>query len=220
MARKSSSGQGDGRRQESDDAGGARKKKMQDWEHQAVHRVSSLDKLKGPVAVLYYRQPSGKTPAESIYLFDQEAAKGGITYYTEYRQTKFHIWVGEKNQKETQRIIDRLNPKSEPKRSPSLFGRWSSIEPTRLSKTYQDHPWVFADYREFGNDRDDGLSYVAFLFRNRDRTLLGIKKWLGKDVLVKHDILEKMAYQVVVDGEFRRSLISNDPALPILWKKH
>lgn len=117
-------------------------------------------------------------------------------------------------------MIDHLNPKYEPKRTASFSGWWSDIEPTRLSKTHKDHPWVFASYRESAHQRDDGLSYIAFLFRNEDRTVFGIKEWLGQDVLVRQDVLEKLAHRVVVDGQFRRSLVSDNPDLPALWKKH
>lgn len=225
MAHKSSWSQGEGSRRWPGRPGGARKRKLPEWEHQAVHKVTALDDLPHPVAVLYYRKPWGKNASESIYLFDQEAAKAGIAYYAEYGPTNssrwflFHIWVNEANREATQQIIDRLNPKYEPKRDASFSGWWSEIEPTRLSKTHKDHSWVFAVYRESGHERGDGLSYVAFLFRNQDRTMFGIKEWLGKDVLVRNDVLEKMAHRVVVDGKFRQSLLSDDPDLPVLWKK-
>jgi len=198
---------------------------VQEWEHQAVHRVLSLDDLTSPVASLHYRKPWGKNASESIYLFDQEAARAGIAYYAQYGQVQgirrclFSIWVSEKDSEETKQIIDKLNPKYEPKRTASFSGWWSDIEPTRLSKTYKDHPWVFAAYRESAHQRDDDLSYAAFLFRNHDRTVFGVKEWLGKDVLVRNDVLEKIAHRVVVDSRYRKSLISDDPDLPVLWRK-
>jgi len=199
---------------------------MAEWEHQAVHRVALLDDLPKPVSKLYFRKPWGKNRSESIYLFDQEAARAGIAYFAEYGQGQssrwfvFSIWVSENDQEETQRIIDRLNPPYQPKRTASFNGWWSDIEPTRLAKTHRDHPWVFAEYRESGHQREDGLSYVTFLFRNEDRTVFGIKEWLGNDVLIRQDVLKKLAHRVVVDSEFRRSLVSEDPDLPGLWKKH
>jgi hypothetical protein len=176
------------------------------------------------VATFLYRKPWGKNAAESIYLFDQEAARSGIVYYAEYgagssRWPAFSIWVKESDKDAAQQIIERLNPKHEPKRTAQFSGWWSAIEPTRLSKTYQDHPWVFAVYRESSSERDDGLSYIAFLFRNEERTVFGLKEWLGKDARVRNDVLEKMAHRVVTDATFRKSLLSEDPDLPLLWKK-
>jgi hypothetical protein len=96
---------------------------------------------------------------------------------------------------------------------------WSEIKPTRLSKAYQDHPWVFAVYRESRRERDDGQDYTAFLFRDEDRTAFGVKEWLSKDVDVKNDVLENMAHRVVTDAKFRRSLLSDDTDLPLPWRK-
>jgi hypothetical protein len=186
--------------------------------------VASLAELPEPVAFFRYTTPREKDAAESIYLFDQEAARSGIAYYAEYgvgssRWPAFSIWVSGKDKDATQQIIDRLNPKHETKRTARFSGWWREIEPVRLSRTYQDHPWVFAVYRESGFQRDDGLSYIAFLFRNQERTVFGVKEWLGNDVLVRNYVLEKMAHQVVTDRAFRNRLVSDDPDLPLLWKK-
>lgn len=224
MAHQSSWSRGEGSRRRPGRGGGARKWKRPDWEHQAVHMVASLDDLPKPVAFLIYGKPWGKDSGESIYLFDQEVAKVGVMYYAKYlpgpgRWNAFSIWVSEKDKDAVQQIIERLSPKNGPKRTRRFTGWWTDIEPTRLSKTYKDHPWVFAAYRESNSERDDGLSYVAFLFRDDERTTFGIKEWLGQDVIVKNDVLEKIARRVVTDAEFRRSLVSDDPDLPDLWKK-
>jgi hypothetical protein len=224
MAHQSSWSRGEGSRRWPGRPGGARKRKTQGWEHQAVHRVSSLENLPPPVVTFLYRKPWGKDTAESIYLFDQEAARAGIAYYAEYgagssRWPAFSIWVNEKDREAVREIIERLNPPYRPKRSARFSGWWCEIEPTRLSKSSKDHPWVFAIYRESGSQRDDGMSYTAFLFRDRDRTVFGVKEWFGVNVIVKNDVLEKLAHRVVTDAEFRRSLLSDDPDLPLLWKK-
>ena len=78
---------------------------------------------------------------------------------------------------------------------------------------------MFAVYRESSHERDDGLSYVAFLFRTKDRTVFGAKEWLGENVVVGNDVLEKMAHRIVIDAKFRSSMISDDPDLPLFWKK-
>jgi hypothetical protein len=192
--------------------------------HQAVHRVTCLDELPPPVVALPYRIPWGKDAAQSIYLFDQEVARSGIVYCAEYGPrsspwSTFTIWVSEKDQDVVRRIIERLNPSHEPVRTARFSGWWTEIEPTRLSKAYQDHPWVFAVYRESRRERDDGLDYTAFLFRDDDRTAFGVKEWLGKHVDVENDVLENMAHRVVTDARFRRSLLSHDPDLSLLWTK-
>jgi hypothetical protein len=174
--------------------------------------------------VFLYRKPWGKDAAESIYLFDQEAARAGIAYYAEYgagsgRWATFSIWVSEKDKHAAGQIIERLNPRREPRRTARFSGWWAEVEPTRLSKANKDHPWVFAVYREGSSQRDDGLTYTAFLFRNEERTVFGVKEWLGADVTVRNDVLEKMAHRVVIDAAFRRSLVSDDPDLPLLWKR-
>ncbi len=226
MAHDSSWSRGEGSRRWPGRPGGAGKRKRQAWEreHQAVHRVSSLDELPTPVVSFLYRKPRGKDAAESIYLFDQEAARSGIAYFAEYgcdasRWPAFSIWVSERDKNVVQQIIDHLNPKCQPRRPTRFSGWWTEIEPPRLSKTYQGHPWIFAAYRESASDRNDGQSYTAFLFRNKERTVFGIKEWLGNDVLVRNDWLEKTAYRVITDTNFRKSLVSNDPDLPTLWKR-
>jgi hypothetical protein len=186
--------------------------------------VTSPDNLQPPVTSLVYRKPWGKDAAESIYLFDQEAARAGIVYHAEYppasgRWYSFSILVSGADRDRVQEIIDRLNPPRRRKRKTRFCGWWTPIKPTRLSKTYKGHSWRFAAYRESSFDRDDGLRYTAFLFRNQDRTVFGVREWLGNDVLVWNDVLAKMAHRIVIDREFRNSLVSGDPDLPQLWKR-
>jgi hypothetical protein len=224
VAHESSWSRGAGSRRRPGRAGGASKRKKQEWEHQAVHGVSSLDELPPPVVAFLYNKPWGKDAAQSIYLFDQEAARTGIAYYAEYgagssRWPAFSISVSERHKDAVRQIIERLNPKYKPRRTPRFSGWWTEIEPTRLSKAYGDHPWAFAVYSESCSQRDDGLTYTAFLFRNNERTVFGLKEWVGENVIVRHDVLEKMAHRVVIDGVFRRSLVSDDPELPLLWRK-
>jgi hypothetical protein len=184
----------------------------------------TLADLPTPVVSLRYTKPWGKDAAESIYLFDQEAAKAGFVYHAEYsaqssRWFAFLISVNEQHADATRQIIDKLNPKRTGVRSARFSGWWTAIEPTRLSKAHQDHPWTFAAYHESGRQREDGQRYTAFLFRNDDRTAFGVREWLGNDVLVTNAVLEKMAHRVVTEVAFRNSLLSDDPDLPLLWKK-
>jgi hypothetical protein len=101
--------------------------------------------------------------------------------------------------------------------STQVVCHWWEIKPLPLSRTYKDHPWVFAIYQE--SNRPDGQHYLAFLFRNQQRTVFGIREWLGKLPPLR-DVLPKMAYRVVTDPEYRKELVSADPDLPEMWRKH
>ncbi len=95
-------------------------------------------------------------------------------------------------------------------------GHWTEITPTRLSKKDQNHSWIFAVYWEFSAFRDDKQEYSAFLFRNDERTLFGLKEYLNRQMVD----YRKLATRVIQDKEFRESFISSDPDLPKIWKKH
>ena len=98
----------------------------------------------------------------------------------------------------------------------SDYGHWTEIIPTRLSKKDQNHCWIFAVFWEYSAFRNDKQTYSAFLFRNDDRTIFGLKEYL------KFQIVDyrKMATRVIQDKEFRKSLISSDTDLPKIWKRH
>ena len=70
------------------------------------------------------------------------------------------------------------------------------------------------------SDRDDGQRYVAFLFRNAERTVFGIREWLGNKALVRNDALERMAHRIVTESDYRREFISDDLDLIEMWKRH
>ncbi|MEQ1764937.1 MAG: hypothetical protein ABL984_17550 [Pyrinomonadaceae bacterium] len=95
-------------------------------------------------------------------------------------------------------------------------GDISEITPRRLSKKDQNHCWVFALHREVPSQRNDGREYTVFIFRNDERTIFGLNEfydWQRVD-------FRKMATRVIQDKEYRQSLISEDPDLPKIWKKH
>jgi N-glycosylase/DNA lyase len=98
----------------------------------------------------------------------------------------------------------------------SNHGHWVEITPTRLSKKDQNHCWIFATYFEFPSDRDDCREYKAFLFRNNERTIFGLKEYRDWQMVD----YRKLATRVIQDKEFRKSLISEDPDLPKIWKRH
>lgn len=63
--------------------GGRRKRKVAEWRKQATHAVDALTELTGELIRLDYHCPFGHAPGESIYRFDQEAARIGLRYFAE-----------------------------------------------------------------------------------------------------------------------------------------
>ncbi|MBN1346396.1 MAG: hypothetical protein JXQ73_27155 [Phycisphaerae bacterium] len=88
------------------------------------------------------------------------------------------------------------------------------VTPRKLSRKHSRHPWTFAVYTEMSSDRPD---YNAFLFRDSERSIYGIREYHG-DEKPHHDKLRDLATKVVTDKEFRKQLISDDPGLPELWQ--
>jgi len=98
----------------------------------------------------------------------------------------------------------------------SQRGIWYDLKARRVSKKSRNHPWLFAEYLEFPSEREDRHYYAAFLFRNEDRTVFGVKEyWTLPPVDLRY-----LAARVVLNADFRNSLISDDPTLPKMWKKH
>ena len=87
--------------------------------------------------------------------------------------------------------------------------------PKNLGKHQQKHEWIFAEYFEHPEQREDKRPYRAFVFRNKSRTLFGLKEFYND----KTDF-RALAGKVVSDDKFRESLISVDEDLPKLWKRH
>jgi hypothetical protein len=98
------------------------------------------------------------------------------------------------------------------------IGRWMEIKPTRLRRN-RKHSWIFAHYYETPSEREDNAWYEAFLFRNEDRTVFGIKERVGGDPGLFANC-QAMAARVIKDKRFRDSLVSSDPDLPRMWKRH
>lgn len=55
---------------------------------------------------------------------------------------------------------------------------WNKIDPEGLKRKHNGHPWHFGYLLEAPSGRSDKYWYTAFLFRNDDRTIFGIKEWL------------------------------------------
>ena len=94
---------------------------------------------------------------------------------------------------------------------------WTEVEPTPLPSARRNHPWTFGVYEEW--TRQDGTYYRALVFRNRDRSVFGVRELEG-EYRPPAKALRKLAYQVICDAEFRKELLSDDPDLPRIWKRH
>lgn len=92
----------------------------------------------------------------------------------------------------------------------------SEFQPKNLAKHLYKHEWIFAQYNELPSQRTDGKSYRAFLFRNEDRTIFGVKEFWGESTID----FRQMASRVVADEVFRAGLISDDEDLRKIWKRH
>ncbi len=93
---------------------------------------------------------------------------------------------------------------------------WYNVE-LRLKPSLRGHGWVFAHYLETPSERDDGMWYMALLFRNRERTKFGVTDVLSKS-FPQMDV-EKVAQKILRETRTRTRLLSEDPRLPMLWKR-
>lgn len=92
----------------------------------------------------------------------------------------------------------------------------SEFQPRNLGKHAQKHEWIFAEYYEYPEHRRDEKPYRAFLFRNKDRTIFGLKEFYEE----RKTDFRQLATRVVTDKNFRESLFSDDEDLPKIWKRH
>lgn len=92
----------------------------------------------------------------------------------------------------------------------------SEFQPKNLAKHLQKNEWIFAEYYEKPEQRADKKAYRAFTFRNKDRTVFGVKEFWEEPTVD----LRQMATRVVTDKAFRESLISDDEDLRKIWKRH
>ena len=95
------------------------------------------------------------------------------------------------------------------------MGIWYDVKPKGLSREDSGNRWVFAYYLETPSEREDGQWLIRHLFRDKRRTVFGVKE--TSDLMFDHD---KWAYRVIHDREFRDSCVSDDPDLRQLWKRH
>src|SRR5262245_53299185 len=92
--------------------GGRRKSKPVEWRNRAPHSVKEPTELPGDLVVLTWYCPFGRSPAESIYLFDQGIARTGIRYHAELfgsrLQPGFIIRVPAEGEATARAIIARI----------------------------------------------------------------------------------------------------------------
>ena len=93
---------------------------------------------------------------------------------------------------------------------------WCNVE-LRLKPSLRGHGWLFAHYLETPSERDDGMWYEAVLFRNRERTKFGIRE--VRSERCPHTDVQKVAQEIVREARTRAGLLSDDPRLPLLWRR-
>jgi len=96
---------------------------------------------------------------------------------------------------------------------------FTEIKPTKTKNITESKKWKFMLYQELSSERDDGIDYCAFLFRDNERFLFGIKEFFGDDIPCMNKFRD-LATKVLLDTSFRKSLLSESLKLPQLWKKH
>src|SRR5262249_24338261 len=81
-----------GRRRPGRDGGRGKRSKQgaMTWRKRAVHAIREFPKNCNEIVDLTFSVPFGRTPAESIYLFDQLIAATEIRYQVELRGSGYH----------------------------------------------------------------------------------------------------------------------------------
>ncbi|HEX8638794.1 MAG TPA: hypothetical protein VF692_12065 [Pyrinomonadaceae bacterium] len=92
----------------------------------------------------------------------------------------------------------------------------SEFQPKNLAKHLQKNEWIFAEYHEKPEQRTDQKAYRAFTFRNKDRTVFGVKEFYDQPSID----FRQLASRVVTDKTFREGLVSDDEDLRKIWKRH
>ena len=92
------------------------------------------------------------------------------------------------------------------------MGIWSEIKPRCRSKLH----WRYAHYVEAPSERGDGNWLDAIYFRDEERKCFGKLEFVGQ--LERRDF-RSIATKIELDEDYRRSLLSDDPDLPKLWKR-
>ena len=211
--------------------GGGRKGKKESWESRSSHSIDRTALLGEKIVTLSYTGPWGKDASERIYLLDQAFADADIKYAVEVSSREwrlsFSIFVLDSCRLKAADIINKLEkmyrPSTQPQRVqaesiPQHRETLKVIIPENLPVHLKDNLWEFAIYTQYDNQRSylSDMVYRALIFRNINHTVYGIKEWDGNGAPLS---LNKMARRIVVDDEFRQSLITEDPKVPEIWEK-
>lgn len=202
-----------------------------EWLKQAAHMVPK-SVLRPPLAEIAYLSPGHKTVGEAIYAFDQEAAHhhlpycveeiSGTRYYRHYGY-RFRILVAKNMQGVAQQIQARLNPPPPP--NPWMLKLLNSGHWTDLLATGQKGfaGWHVSLYTEGAALRSDGRTYRALLIRDEKRRRFGIREFMGDEIAEAawpRSKWIKLAVTINKDEDFRNQLLSDDPDLPKMWRRH
>lgn len=107
--------------------------------------------------------------------------------------------------------------------SRGIPNRWFPIKPNRVRRSSRDHPWVFAYYFQSPKERDDEKWYHAIMFRDQNRTKFGAFEVVAQDLPVqsfdRRYNKRRIATRIVIDNEFRESLLRDTPELRDLWRR-
>jgi hypothetical protein len=82
---------------------------------------------------------------------------------------------------------------------------------------HSDKKWHFLHYWEAPSERQDRLWFDALYFRNSERTLFGKIEFVGA---IERRNWRSIATKIATDSAYRDGLLSEDPFLPRLWKRH
>lgn len=107
--------------------------------------------------------------------------------------------------------------------SRGVANRWFPVDPGRVRRAFQSHPWVFAYYFQPPDERDDRKWYHAVVFRDEDRTQFGAFEFIAEDVTVpdferRYD-KRRITLRIITDAEFRTSLMRDSQELRELWRR-
>jgi hypothetical protein len=98
-----------------------------------------------------------------------------------------------------------------------MSGHFYQVKPKKLKSSYRPENWVFAYYIEFPSQRDDGLWFHAYLFRDVYREIFGASLYLDENPKIG---IRNWATKVIIDKTYRESYIIQDKEIIKLWKRH
>jgi hypothetical protein len=203
--------------------GGRGKRKVPEWAAHMRHAVEDPALLGEASAALDFHVRT----VEQIYLLDQDFGHAGLAYAADYAPDRltFTIRVSAANARHAGEIIRQLEQRVRETHPPSAIKSglehhraMASITPEAVPWHLRNHPWEFAVFSEYnGASSSDPLLVRILLFRNREHTLFGLKEWRGPGAPYS-PALGKTARHIIVDPDYRQSLLTDDPRARELWE--